>query len=149
MSKVIVITPEGNISTKEFPSGTYREQNKQLSGMIGEACRNVEHVMPVRLYTGLGGYPDYPYNGRCRPNMLVDEEGMYHNLKVNIVGSWLYQTDIHGCPILGNIIIAEETEKGDGLDFIGLSDDQFKLLMPQFERLCKKARENHEIIAYC
>ena len=74
--------------------------------------------------------------------MLVDEEGMYHNLKVNIVGSWLYQTDIHGCPILGNIIIAGETEKGDGLDFIGLSDDQFKLLMPQFERLCKKARES-------
>ena len=117
--------------------------------MIGEACRNVEHVMPVRLYTGLGGYPEHPYNGRCRPNMLVDEEGMYHNLKVNIVGSWLYQTDIHGCPILGNIIIAGETETGDGLDFIGLSDDQFKLLMPQFERLCKKARENHEIIAYC
>ena len=117
--------------------------------MIGEKCRTYEHVLPVRLYTELGGYPEYPYRGRCRPNMLVDEEGMYHDLKFNPVGSWLYQTDMHGCSILGNIIIAGETETEDGLDIIGLSDDQYNLLLPQIKRLCKKVRDSHENTAYC
>ena len=151
MNKVIVITTDNELRTEDYPSGDWKTRHDAITGMIGNGCRMVEHVMPVRLYTGLGAYPEYPQNGRCRPNMLVDEDGYANQQRVNLVGCWLYQTDIHGCPILGNIIIAGETDigDGDGLDFIGLTDDQYKLLLPQFKKLCEKARENHEIIANC
>lgn len=147
MNKVIVITTDNELRTEDYPSGDWRAKHTALTGMIGKGCRLVEHVMPVRLYTKLGAYPEHPFNGRCRPNMLIDEEGYIHEQDPNIVGCWLYQTDIHGNPILGNIIIAGETDDGDGLDFIGLTDDQFKHLLPQLKELCEKARACHEITA--
>lgn len=121
MNKVIVITTDNELRTEDYPSGDWRARHTALTGMIGKGCR---------------------------PNMLVDEDGYGHEQEVNIVGSWLYQTDIHGCPILGDIIIAGETDVGDGLDFIGLTDDQFKHLLPQLTELCEKARACHEIFAH-
>lgn len=38
--------------------------------------------------------------------MLVDEEGLVKELPMNAVGSALYGTVSHGCPIVGNLIFA-------------------------------------------
>lgn len=54
--------------------------------------------------------------------MLVDEMGLYHDLDINLIGSWLYETDIHGHPIVGNILFIARDDLGT--DFIGLSDRQ-------------------------
>ena len=73
--------------------------------------------------------------------MLIDEEGLYHDLDDNMVGSYLYETDRHGHVIAGNILIVGEVWTGDGIGFCGMSDIQFNLLYPQLEKLTKKARD--------
>lgn len=147
--KIFVITPEGDIREEDYPTGGLDNEYKTLTSLIGGKCERVERVLPTRLYTALGGNNNYPSFGGCRPNMLVDEDFYEHLSAFNIVGSWLYMTDQHGYSILGNIIIAGETKVEDGLDYCGLNDDQYALLKPQLERLCKKARENHEITSFC
>ena len=39
--------------------------------------------------------------------MLVDEDGYFKNLPLNRFGSWMYDTQRHGYPILGDVILAE------------------------------------------
>lgn len=102
--KMIKITTGNQISVHDFPDGSISEQTKLLCKYIGPECELVEHVMPKRLYTELNAPRK---RGNC-VSMLVDEDGYYHELSPNIIGSWLYETDIHGYPILGNILIVGE-----------------------------------------
>lgn len=103
--KLIKITTDNEISVHEFPEGNYSEQNEALADLIGPKCRLCEHVMPNRLYKELGGSNKVgKVKGSC-VSMLVDEEFLYHDLDMNGVGSFLYETDKHGSPIMGNILI--------------------------------------------
>ena len=74
--------------------------------------------------------------------MLMDEEALYHDLKENLVGSYLYETDRHGWAIAGNILLVGETLGGEGIDFCGIAEDQFTMLLPKLTELAEKAR-NH------
>lgn len=135
--KMIKITTENQISVIDFPEGGIREQNKSLVSHIGPKCELPEHVMPKRLYTELHGSRE---RGNCI-SMLVDEDGHYHKLDVNTVASWLYESDRHGYPILGNVLIVGEKWDGDEISFCGIPSDQFSLIFPQLRRLTEKARE--------
>lgn len=138
--KIIKITTDNEISVHEFPEGSYSKQNEILRLLIGQKCEMYKHVMPNRLYEELGGS-----NKICRVegscvSMLVDEEGLYHDLDLNLVGSYLYETDLHGFPIAGTILIIAERHTRDGIDFCGFSEEQFNLLYPKLEELTKKVR---------
>lgn len=139
--KMIKITTDNEITVHEFPDGTRQEQNEYIRELIGPGCDIYEHVMPRRLYTELGAGRECTYAyGECA-NILVDEEGHYHDLPVNVVGSWLYETDRHGYPILGTILIAGEYLSMDGgIDFSGLSESQFQTLYPKLKDLVEKVR---------
>lgn len=139
--KLIKITTDNEISVHEFPEGNYSEQNEALADLIGPKCRLCEHVMPNRLYKELGGSNKVGKVKWSCVSMLVDEEFLYHDLDMNGVGSFLYETDKHGSPIMGNILIVGEVWTGDGIDFCGMSEQQFNLLYPKLEELTKKARE--------
>ena len=67
--------------------------------------------------------------------MLVDEEGYYHDLPVNFIASWLYETDKHGYPILGDVLIIGEYLDIDGIAFSGLCNTQIQILLPQLMNL--------------
>ena len=41
---------------------------------------------------------------------------------MNPIGSWLYQTDIHGHPIVGDLLILKDVMTGSGPDISGLDD---------------------------
>lgn len=138
--KIIRITTNNEISVYDFPDGSYTEQNKVLRELIGPRCELFEHVMPKRLYADLGGSNKVRKEEGSCVSMLIDEEGIYHDLEDNMVGSWLYETDKHGHPIVGNILIIGEVLKNDGIEFCGMSDSQFALLYPKLEVLTKKAR---------
>lgn len=138
--KIMRITTENEISVHDFPMGDYQEQNLVLRRLIGSRCEMIEHVMPKRLYTDFGGsHKVGEEKGSC-VSMLIDEDGRYHELPVNLVGSYLYETDKHGYPIVGNILIIGEYRKGEGIGFCGLSKEQFELLYPRFDELVKKVR---------
>lgn len=140
--KIIRITTENEISVHEFPKGkNYSEKNKFIRELIGPACSLYEHVMPNRLYKSLGGSNRVKKEVGSCVSMLIDEEGLYHDVDVNIVGSYLYETDKHGHPIVGTILIVGEMWTSGGIEFCGMSDNQFNLLYPQLEELVKKARK--------
>lgn len=52
--------------------------------------------------------------------MLVDEEGLVKELPMNAVGSALYGTPQHGCPIVGDLIFA----RVDGEDIVAPDDSE-------------------------
>lgn len=67
--------------------------------------------------------------------MIVNEEGLILRLDKNAIGSYLYETDKHGSPIVGNIIFLKNDRFDGEPDVVGLSDDEADELMTLFERL--------------
>ena len=141
--KIIRISTDNEISVHDFPKGTLQVQNEWLRGLIGPRCELYEHVLPKRLYTEFG----VP-NGIMREKggfvgMLVDGDGIIHGLEPNLVGSYLYGTDEHGHPIVGNILLIGERLAGGGVEFCGISDSRFGLLYPRIAEMTEKARETY------
>lgn len=77
-----------------------------------------EHVLPRRL--------PQPY---C---MMVDEEGLLKSLPVNTLGSYLYQTDLHGSAIVGDIIILKDGYFAGERDTVGLTEEEARRLADRF-----------------
>lgn len=126
--KLIRISTDLELSVHEFPEGTHSEQNDYLRELIGNKCNLYEHVMPERLYTDLkmNNRPT-KVPGQC-VSMLIDEEGLLKPNIPNLIGSYLYKTDEHNIPIMGNILFVGEEWGGDGIDFCGIEEETFKLL---------------------
>lgn len=91
---------------------------KELQQMIGGS---IEHVLPKRL--------PHPY---C---MIVDEEGLLKKLPLNPFGSWLYQTDLHGQPIAGDILLMKDARIDGEYDIVGLSDEDTAFLTERFLKI--------------
>lgn len=140
--KIIRISTDNEISEHDFPEGSYSERNRVLRDLIGPRCELYEHVMPRRLYTKLGASDEVDDEPGVCVSMLVDEEGLYHDLEINLVGSYLYEMDKHGCVIAGNILIVGEAWGEDGINFCGIAEDQFAKLFPQLKELTEKARDH-------
>ena len=106
--KGILINTKNEMRVKEFSEPAHRSIGDAVGGWI-------EIVRPVRL--------ERPY---C---MIVNEEGTLINLPRNSFGSFLYGTDYHGNPILGDIVLLKEGINSDGeLDILGLDDQDIKYL---------------------
>lgn len=81
---------------------------------IGPKCELLEFVHAMRLPS--------PYV------MVIDESGLYHNLELNPVGCWLYQTDIHGCPIVGDVLFLKDVMTLEGPDYGYLDERDVEVL---------------------
>ena len=133
--KLIKISTGLEMTVHEFPVGSYEQQNKFLRELIGNNCDIYERVMPRRLYTDLH-MQDRPKKipGQC-VSMLIDEESRLKENETNLIGSYLYGTDKHGCPILGNVLFVGEELGSDGIDFCGIEDSVFKRLELQLNNM--------------
>ena len=140
MSKIIKVSTDLKVTVHDFPQGTIREQNRQLCELIGNGCEMIEHVMPRRLYNELSHTTEVKCeNSKCVA-MLVDEEFLFKNeLQLNPIGCYLYETDKHGSPIMGNILFVGDTYTGDGITFSGIEEEIFNKLYEQLKQLAWKA----------
>lgn len=143
--KLIKVSTDLELTAHEFPSGSHAEQNRFLLELIGNGCDLYEHVMPKRLYTELR-MKDHPTKtpGQC-VSMLVDEEGLLKENEPNMLGSYLYQVDRHGHPIMGNILLVGEKYGSDGLDFCGIEDSVFKELKQRLDHLIQTIKNLKEV----
>lgn len=107
--KGIVITPENEISIKEFGEDYMTELKEVIGGWP-------EHVHPRLL--------EPPF---C---IFVDDEGLRKDLPVNFVGCFLYETLLHGHFIVGTIVFL----KDDGPNIVGLSDEEITYLCDKLMR---------------
>ena len=141
MMKIIRITTDNEIDVLDFPKGTISEEMDALRKMIGDDCRTAEHVMPRRLYSELKASAQPSRREGSAVSMLVDEDGIGKVLPLNVIGSYLYETDRHGNPILGNILIIGEYLDLDGISFSGLDDRELNRLLMKFRHLAELGRE--------
>ena len=105
--KAIVITTDNTISIREFSAPLHESMGAAVGGMI-------ELVNPIGLLR--------PY---C---MIVNEEGLILDLPRNRMGSLLYGTHFHGCPIVGDIVIAKTGFTTSGPDFVPFEEDELEHL---------------------
>lgn len=144
--KLIMITTDMQLSVHEFPGGSYEEQNRFLRDLIGNGCSTYEHVMPRRLYSELHMLNSPTYvPGQC-VSMLVDEDGLLKENEPNPIGSYIYEIDMHGHPIMGNIIFIGEVYGRDGIDFCGIEDSVFEKLKQQLTDMISHMKEMKEVL---
>lgn len=145
--KLIKISTGLELSVHEFPAGSHSEQNAFLRELIGNGCELYEHVMPERLYTKLK-MKNRPTKipGQC-VSMLIDEEGLLKENEQNLIGSYLYKTDKHGYPIMGNVLFVGEEWGGDGIDFCGIEDETFKLLELELNNMVLAVKATKEALS--
>ena len=105
--KGLVISTENKMSVREFTEPRYKSIGEAVGGFI-------EIVHPRRL--------DSPY---C---MVVNEEGLLIGLPLNAYGSYLYCSDQHGSPIVGDIVILKEDFVRGARDFVGLEDTEIQTI---------------------
>ncbi|MCU7380476.1 hypothetical protein OBO34_19370 [Clostridiales Family XIII bacterium ASD5510] len=136
---LIRISTELKLTVHDFPEGSYNEQNEVLRRLIGNGCELYEHVMPKRLYTVLK-HSNCPTNIQGQAiSMLVDEEGLLkEKKKMNPIASYLYETDKHGYPIVGNVLFIGEVQTADGINFCGIGEAVFEKLREQLQELIDK-----------
>ncbi len=145
--KLIRISTDLELSVHEFPEGSYTEQNEVLRRLIGEDCDIYEHVLPRRLYTELHQIERPTKIDGQFVSMLVDEEGTFKkHLAPNLVGSYLYESEKHGNPIIGNILFVGEKWGKDGIDFCGIEESVFKKLELQLNNMIYTMKATKEAI---
>lgn len=144
--KLIKISTSLELTVHDFPTGTIEEQNRFLRKLIGNDCGTYECVMPERLYTDLKML-DHPTKvpGQC-VSMLVDEEGTLKLNSPNLIGSYLYKTDIHNQPIMGNVLFVGEEWGSDGIGFCGIEDETFKLLELELHNMVMAMKATMEVL---
>ena len=107
--KAVLITTTGEVTIEELGEPLHQYTRPILGGLI-------EVVHPIRLMQ--------PYV------MLVNESGLLQDLDINTVGSYLYGTDMHGVPIVGNVLIMKEAvvnSLGEH-DIIGLTNTEAEII---------------------
>ena len=119
MGKMILITPNNDVKELEYPDEGLKSWKKLK-----------EHI----------GNKNVPGS---KVSMLVDEEFYFHcdEIKLNKIASWLYETDRHGYPILGNALIIGEKYGNAGIEFCEMSEEQFDLVFPKLEELGKRFKD--------
>lgn len=143
--KILKVTTDNVITEHDFPEGDIRKANRILRSLIGDMCQIYEHVRPRRLYESLGHAVD-PYEEKpgVTLSMLIDENGLLDGLPENPLGSWLYETDKHGYPIVGNILIIGEKMTEDGIEFCGIVPEKLEELKTQIEAVFEIMKEIKE-----
>ena len=76
----------------------------------------------------------------------IDEEGRLKQNTANLIGSYLYKTDVHNQPIVGNVLFVGEEWNNDGIDFCGLEEETFKLLELELHNMIMAMKATMEVL---
>lgn len=101
--KGVVVTADEKMYIKDFADPLCESLANAVDGWI-------ELVHPIRLSDPL-----------C---MIVDEEGLLKYKFPNSFGSYLYGSDLHYNPIVGDIVVMATGFRNGELDIVGLTDNQ-------------------------
>lgn len=141
--KIIRIKTDNSIDVLQFPETASASMDDNfLERLIGETCDIAERVRPRRLYEEFGAGAEATRFKGDAVSMLVDEMGISKNLPVNLAASWLYGADVHGCPIVGDVLIVGEYWHGEGISFCGLSEYNYWILFDQLQLLTELVRRS-------
>lgn len=115
--KGILVTTDNTAEIRDFEAPLYKTIGEAVGGCI-------EIVHPMGLADPLV--------------MVVNEEGLIQELPMNMLGSLLYGTHMHGSPIAGNIVVMKTGWTCEGPDIVSLSDQECSQLMESFAGFLKE-----------
>jgi len=109
MKKALIVDRNGAVCIKDVPEDLGWEWMAENLG-----CEMIEIVRPRNLAKGLV--------------IIVDEEGKLKSNVINVAGSWLYGTAVHGDAIVGDIMILREEMGPEGAECKGMDAETAKEL---------------------
>ena len=126
--KALKITTDSVISVIDI-------QEPALEGMQKEVGGYIEHVRPVELY-------ELNVPGKENLCMIVNEDGHFIGLAINLVASSLYNTSCFDWwSVLGNVLILAEGFVDGEPDIVGLDDEQIQALCKELKNKFKFLKE--------
>ena len=137
--KILRVTADMKIDVLNYPTGNLTEQNRALYQMIGKRCELFQVVQPDTMYNTFRLSQKITDDNPIVVAMLVDEEGCYHDLDMNPIGSILYGMAFHGQPLLGTVLFIGICLGDDNEEtFCGLPDGTLHLVQ-NIVKFIKKA----------
>lgn len=110
----LVVTAENGIRRVEYTPPHYDVLREAVGGWY-------EHVHPMGLKR--------PYS------MMVNEEGLLLKLPMNMLGSLLYGTKVHGLPIVGDIVFVKDGYYDGEPDVVGMDAEEAQRVGDEFVKL--------------
>lgn len=110
----LVISTENEIRRVEYDSPHYDVLREAVGGWY-------EHVHPIGL--------------KCPYSMMVNEEGLLLKLPLNMLGSILYGTKVHGQPIVGNIVVVKDGYYDGEADVVGMDAEEAQRVGDEFIKI--------------
>ena len=129
MNRIIGVTTSSKVVDFEvFGEKDVVDVSKEF---IGNGCDLVELVNPQRMHEikGIKQLRSPMMTKKLSVGMLIDSEGLLKDNTINPIGSFLYKTDEHGHPIVGNIVfcgLKYDFEKG--ILFTCLDDTSYEAI---------------------
>lgn len=116
----LVVSAENDIRRVEYDPPHYDVLHEAVGGWY-------EHVHPIGLKR--------PYS------IMVNEEGLLLKLPMNMLGSILYGTKVHGQPIVGNIVLVKDGYYDGEPDVVGMDAEEAQRVGDEIVKLtCGKVR---------
>ncbi len=116
--KGILVTSDNEIKEVELPAPLYTSASSLLGG-------GMERIAARRL--------ERPY---C---LVVNGEGGMLDLPENKVGCYFYESEEHGYPIFGDILIMKDKWTSGGVDITGMDEEDIAVLMEILEDVLPEA----------
>ena len=122
MAKAIKLYTNGSIDIIDVP-----KQRRMLDWFYQQiGCDCIETVYPRGL--------EEPYM------MVVDDEALLKDGPViNFIASWLYETQKHGHPICGTVLVMQKEWGVDGYDIVGMPEDKAAQMVMDFSAVLPEA----------
>lgn len=137
--KILRVTADMKIDVLDYPTGNLTEQNRALYQMIDKRCELFQLVQPDTMYNTFRLSREITDDNPIVVAMLVDEEGCYHDLDMNPIGSILYGMAFHGQPLFGTVLFIGICLGDDNEEtFCGLPDGTLHLVQ-NIVKFIKKA----------
>lgn len=114
MSYIIKVSTNNDVSIMGYPDDAATNVDEFLCDAI--CCDFIEIVRPRYMYLELDFLRDAV--------MVIDESGLMKNKDINVLGSILYGIQKHGQPIVGDILIMQESLMYEGIELIGFDFDK-------------------------
>lgn len=124
MDKGILITADNKICIKDFERPLYESVGAAVGGCI-ELVRCAAFPSPIKNAV-----------------MIVCDDGLLKNLRLNMAGSCMYGTPFHGSPIVGDIVIMKMGYTDDNPDVVGLTNEESINYYDAFVKTFRYLKEN-------
>ena len=105
-----------------------------MKGIVFPAGRRVPYVVDVSDEIELSDICEelgFDFAEIVRPRkrlprgfvIICDEEGLLKPNELNHVASWFYETEKHGSPIVGNVMVLKEVFGDEGPELSGMTEE--------------------------